>query len=68
MGRIYNKDSRLESNRFFPYIAWAMVIVFAFFVFQLTLNLQAAANDLELRTTSLEVKANADITKLDFDN
>ena len=36
MNRIYNKDKRIESHHWFPYIAWAVVIIFAFFVYYLS--------------------------------
>lgn len=36
MARIYNKDARLESQRWFPIIAWGLVLGFAVFVYLLT--------------------------------
>jgi hypothetical protein len=54
MKRIYNKDSRLESQRWFPYAAWALVIGFSLFVYNLVLNVEA-------RITALEARANSQL-------
>lgn len=36
MKQIYNRDARIESHPWFPYIAWTLVLGFAFFVFHLS--------------------------------
>ena len=51
---IYNKDSRLESSRWFPYVAWVVVLGFSFFVYQLSNSLAAKKSDLESKQTQSE--------------
>lgn len=46
MKAIYNKDQRLESHRFFPVIAWIVVLTFTYFVFTLISDLRATAAEL----------------------
>jgi hypothetical protein len=48
----------LESYRFFPYLAWTLVIGFAFFVYQLTVQTGAAIAALGEQTSALEVQVN----------
>lgn len=47
MKRIYNKDKSLESHRFFPYIAWSVVILFSVFVYKLTESVSAKKMEIE---------------------
>lgn len=44
----------LESYRIFPYIAWTTFILFALFVYMITLDLKQAINDLQTTTANLE--------------
>lgn len=44
----------LESYRFFPYLAWTLVIGFAFFVYQLTVETAATITTLGEQTSALE--------------
>jgi hypothetical protein len=46
----------LEKYRAFPYIAWALVISFALFVFALVQELQTVTTDLGLMTAQLETQ------------
>lgn len=48
----------LESYRFFPYLAWALVIGFALFVYQLTIETSQTIASLGEQTRYLEQVAN----------
>ncbi len=55
------KQSRpLESFRIFPYLAWGLIIGFAFFVYTLTTELKNAQSDMSVRIEALEARANQD--------
>ena len=45
----------LEKYRFFPYVAWGTVILFAGFVYHLTVTLYEVTSD--LRTSQAELEA-----------
>ncbi|MEY2665302.1 MAG: hypothetical protein RLZZ480_407 [Candidatus Parcubacteria bacterium] len=45
---------KLESFRIFPYIAWGLIVVFAYIAYHITTELEAVTKDLDERTTSLE--------------
>ena len=47
-------DRTLESSKIFPYLAWGLIIGFGFFVYQLSIRLQAAAADLAIQTEITE--------------
>lgn len=42
-----NSDRTLESFAIFPYVAWAITIIFAGFVYNIAVELQAVAERLE---------------------
>ena len=50
MKKLTGNTRNLESFRAFPYIAWALVIGFAVFVYNITVHLQAAANELQINS------------------
>lgn len=50
----------LERYKIFPYIAWALVIGFALFVYSIVQDLRAASSELQTAATRLEIKANTD--------
>ena len=50
-------DHTLESLKIFPYVAWGLIIGFGFFVYNITLNLQAAADDLAIQTELSNIHA-----------
>jgi hypothetical protein len=50
----------LEQYRVFPFIAWGLVIGFAFFVYTLTTELKETVATLETETQTLETWANTD--------
>ena len=47
-------ERTLEKYKFFPYIAWAIFIGFAIFVYMLTLQLQNAAESLNATNASYQ--------------
>lgn len=47
-------ERTLEKYRFFPYVAWAVFIGFALFVYSLVLELQATAESLVTTSASYE--------------
>jgi uncharacterized membrane protein YukC len=64
MKLIYNKDNRLESHKFFKYMAWLLVLLFAYFVYTLAMDLRAATDHIGSKTKSLEEKASSDISEI----
>ncbi len=48
----------LESYKIFPYVAWTTSILFAFFVYNIAMELQTVADQLQAQAESLETKAN----------
>lgn len=62
-------DKTLESLKIFPYIAWGVTVLFAFFVYNITIELQAVTKDLQKQTIELEAKVNAPVESIhDFEN
>ena len=49
-------DHTLESFKIYPYIAWALIIGFAVFVYTITTNLKAAAYDLRIQSDISEMQ------------
>lgn len=54
------KSRPLESFRVFPYIAWLLVISFAFFVYSLANELKETQSNYNERTQTLEARATQD--------
>lgn len=48
-------DKTLEAYKFFPYLAWALTIGFALFVYNIAIELQTVADDLQAKTKALEI-------------
>jgi hypothetical protein len=46
----------LESHKFFPYVAWALVIGFAAFTYFLTINVQNALSGISDGVERLEMR------------
>ncbi len=46
----------LESYRVFPYIAWALVIGFAFFTYMLTIRLQENLGNVDTSLEEIEMR------------
>ncbi|MFZ2253436.1 MAG: hypothetical protein WAW13_04725 [Minisyncoccia bacterium] len=51
-------NNSLESSKFFPYIAWTVVIGFALFTYMLTVRLQTELSDISSGVERLEQKLN----------
>ncbi|MEK7639453.1 MAG: hypothetical protein AAB388_04805 [Patescibacteria group bacterium] len=51
-------DRSFESLKIFPYVAWAITMLFAFFVYHIALELEAVTRDLQTQTRALEEKVN----------
>ena len=63
-----NHDRALETFRVFPYIAWALVIVFALFVYKIAVELQTVANDLKIQTAQIQKQVNTPVSDItDFE-
>ena len=59
----------LESFAVFPYIAWGVTILFAIFVYNITLDLKETATRLQAQADSIEAKANMPVDQIeDFSN
>lgn len=57
----------LEGHALFPYVAWALTAGFAFFVYNITTDLQAVTEDLQTQAFAIEERMNQDGTRTDFD-
>ena len=51
-------DKALEAHKIFPYIAWSLTVVFAFFVYNITLDLKEITLELQEQTKQLQIKVN----------
>lgn len=56
-------NNTLESHKFFPYIAWTLVIGFAFFTYTLTMQFKEELNQISDGVDRLEAKINELDTK-----
>lgn len=62
-------DKTLESLKIFPYVAWTVTVLFAVFVYNITLELQEVTQNLQAQTTALELKVNTPVDQIDdFEN
>lgn len=52
----HKSDRSLESLTVFPYVAWGLTFVFAYFVYTLATDLQETAERLQIQVESLEQK------------
>jgi len=57
----------LEGLRIFPYVAWGLTAAFAFFVYQITTDLQQVTQDLQQQTAELQEKIDNSDPQADFD-
>lgn len=67
----YTKDMlkhQLETYKWFPYMAWTICIVFALFVYSLTLNLKDANNELAIARSTLEMNSRIDPQLIPFEH
>jgi hypothetical protein len=51
-------DKALEAYKIFPYVAWTLTFVFAFFVYNITMKLNAVAESLQAQTEFLQERIN----------
>ena len=52
-------DRTLESFKIFPYVAWGITILFAVFVYNITLELKTVTEDLQAQTNYLHDRIDA---------
>ncbi len=52
-------DKALEAYKVFPYVAWALTLAFAYFVYNITMELKTVTEDLQVQTQFLVEKINA---------
>jgi hypothetical protein len=57
--KLNNSDKSLESFKIFPYVAWTLVFLFALFVYNITMELKAVAESLQMQTEWLQEKIDA---------
>ncbi len=57
----------LEGLKVFPYVAWVMTAGFAFFVYNITSDLQAVTQDLQAQTKELQQQVHHGDPQADFD-
>ena len=57
--QIKGPDRKLEAFKIFPYVAWLLIIIFALFVYKITIELKSTASELERNTGALEQSVNA---------
>jgi len=56
----------LEKHKFFPYVAWTLVICFSAFVFTIIQDLKHSTASLEKTAANLEMKTRQDVAEIDF--
>lgn len=62
-------DKALEAYKIFPYVAWGVTVVFAFFVYNITLELKEITQDLQKQTSQLQEQVNKPVDKItDFES
>jgi len=62
------KDKSLEAYKIFPYVAWGLMVIFSFFVYNITMDLKAVTENLQAQTKTLELKVNTPVEKItDFE-
>lgn len=57
-------EMTLEKHKLFPYIAWALIILFALFTIKLALDLQTSTNRISTRTEQLEMLVDDNSSRL----
>lgn len=61
---IRRSDRSLESFKIFPYIAWALIIGFAFFVYKINLMVEKITTDIESQSEFIRAQDDAFVMKL----
>ncbi len=60
----FKHERALETLKVFPYIAWGLTVVFAFFVYNITRELQAVTHDLQRQTEELRVQVGTPVHEI----
>lgn len=61
-------DKALEAYKIFPYVAWGLTVVFAFFVYNITMELKSITESLEAQADALQIKVNTPVNEItDFE-
>jgi hypothetical protein len=58
-------NRKIETLKIFPYIAWTTVILFALFVYNLTVETREALKNLEYSVSQLESKVNTPVNEIE---
>jgi len=58
-------DKTLESYKIFPYVAWGIIAMLTFFVYNITKELKSVTQNLQQQTEQLQLKANTPIDKIE---
>lgn len=58
----------LETYKIFPYVAWALILGFTLFVYNLVTDLQATTSQLQKQTQALQQQVSTDLRTADFDS
>ena len=58
-------DKALEAYKIFPFVAWGLTVVFAFFVYNITMELKAITESLEAQSKALQIKVNTPVNEID---
>jgi hypothetical protein len=62
-------DKSLESYKIFPYVAWAITILFSYFVYSLVVELKESVDTLAAQTQALQTVIDTPIMEIeDLDN
>ena len=61
---IRRSDRSLESFKIFPYIAWTLVIGFAFFVYKINLMVEKITTDIETQSELTQAQDDAFVSKI----
>ena len=60
-------ERKLEAFKIFPYVAWLLIVVFALFVYKITIELKETANELEETSSKLETTSNTRNNDINID-
>ncbi len=65
----HGPEKKLEAFKIFPYVAWMLIIFFAFFVYKITTELKSTTAELEATSSTLEttIKTKNSDTTIDFE-
>lgn len=58
-------DKSLEAYKIFPYVAWGLTLLFALFVYNITMELKAVTDNLQEQTENLQKQVDASVGDID---